>query len=196
MNDAAGTGVEDTRGRAGPEEDGMGARRIGVAIAVAIALLCAAALGAAKVHEFKDLGLRLAWDTAVKARPAGGDVVVEGGKGGVSLKIVVRKGERLGRDTHEFRLVSYFPGEWKRIQEDCRGKGWDGCDAWTWKSERGGLAGIGMAGYGPSGTYFVVLSFPGARFDELRPAARVVQESIELFWEAAPAYAVPTPRRS
>jgi hypothetical protein len=159
----------------------MIARRFGAILAVSAVLLCGVALAAAKVHEFKDVGLRLAWDAAVKARPAGDDVVVDGGRGGVSLKIVVRKGERLRRDTHEFRLVSYFPGEWKRIQEDCRGKGWDGCDAWTWSSERGGSKGVGMAGYGPSGTYFVVLSFPAARFDALRPLARAVEDSIELF---------------
>ncbi|MDD5307101.1 MAG: hypothetical protein PHU25_07245 [Deltaproteobacteria bacterium] len=150
-------------------------------LAIAVALLSGIALATSKVHELKDVGLRFAWDTTVNVRPAGDDVIVEGSRGGVSLKIVVRKGERLGRETHEFRLVSYFPGEWKRVQEDCRGKGWNGCAAWTWRSERGGLAGIGMTGFGPSGTYFVVLSFPGARFDELRPAARAVEETIELF---------------
>jgi len=143
----------------------------------------AAAAGATAVFEYADLGLRLTWDAGARIDRADGneDVVLSGTKGGVRLEAVVRRGERLPAAQHRYRLMSYFPGEWAKTGEECRGKGWDGCESWTWKSESGGLEGLGMVGWGPGGTYILVLSAKESRFRDLRPAMRAVQDSLELF---------------
>jgi hypothetical protein len=37
-----------------------------------------------------------------------------------------------------------------------------------------------MAGFGPGGTYLVVLSCPEAEFERLRPVMRAIQSSLRL----------------
>ncbi|HUT78734.1 MAG TPA: hypothetical protein VM285_13650, partial [Polyangia bacterium] len=110
----------------------------------------------------------------------GGDLVVEGTFRGITLKAVVRRGEHLPESQQQFRLMSYFPGEWNQTPDDCRGRGWDKCGSWSWIAERSGDRGLGMAGYGPGGTYLVVLSSAATDFERLRPGMRAIQSSMRL----------------
>jgi hypothetical protein len=40
---------------------------------------------------------------------------------------------------------------------------------------------VGESGFGPGGTYIVVLSAPKSTFKQQRPQMRVVQQSVQLF---------------
>jgi len=154
---------------------------------VVVGALALVSVGAAaaktKVFEFPEAGFRLTWDKGmtIAQREGKKDLIFEGARGAVQLKVIVRKGERLPEAQHEFRLMSYFAGHWTRSEETCRGTGWDGCESWTWDSESGNRAGIGEVGYGPGGTYIFVFSAPEATFKQDRPKMRVVQQSVQLF---------------
>jgi hypothetical protein len=153
-------------------------------LTVAVVSLVALGAAATKAHEFvfEEAGLAFTWDKAAKPtlRHAGEDLVVEGSYGGIALNAVVRKGERIPEAQHQFRLMSYFSGEWRQTPDDCRGLGWDGCNSWAWTAERTGDRGLGMAGFGPGGTYLVVLSCAGSDFERLRPAMRQIQSGLRL----------------
>ena len=156
------------------------------AIISSVAVLLAAAMavaGPTKVYEFAESGVRFSWGKGVKVseRAAGSDVLLEGKHGSVELKVVFRKGERLGSATHQFRLMSYFAGEWTNSGEFCRGKGWEECSSWKFTAERGDLRGFAEAGHGPGGTYLIVLTTPTAKYDKTRLSMRLLQESLELF---------------
>jgi hypothetical protein len=163
------------------EERDMEKRATVLAVLLSLVAFGAAA---AKAHEFfyGEAGLGFSWDGAAKPglRRAGEDLVIEGSRGGITLKVVVRSGERLPEAQHRFRLMSYFPGEWNRTPDDCRGQGWEKCGSWAWTAERTSDRGLGMAGYGPGGTYLVVLSSAAADFERLRPGMRDIQSSLRL----------------
>jgi hypothetical protein len=154
----------------------VGAALVLLAAAVAVA-------GPTKVYEFVDAGIRFSWGKGIKIsqRSAGSDVLFEGQRGSVELKVIFRKGERLGESTHQFRLMSYFAGEWTNSGEFCRGKGWEGCSSWKFDAEGGKRRGFGEAGHGPGGTYLIVLTAPTAKYTDARLSMRLLQESIELF---------------
>ena len=99
----------------------------------------------------------------------------------IKVKVVVRKGEQVPAAQHRFRLMSYFPGEWNKAEEECRGAGWMSCESWSWDAESGKEKGIAQVGYGPGGTYIFVLSSKKSNFKAHRPAMRLIQESIQLF---------------
>ncbi len=99
----------------------------------------------------------------------------------IKIKVVVRKGEQISAAHHRFRLISYFPGEWEKAEEECRGAGWTACESWNWDAESGKEKGIAQVGYGPGGTYIFVLSSKKSDFKAHRPAVRRIQESIQLF---------------
>ena len=117
----------------------------------------------------------------VKASQAAKDHILEATQGKVKLEVIVRKGERIGEAQHEFRLISYFAGEWQMAEEECRGAGWDGCRSWKWGSSDGERKGLGMVGYGPGGTYIFVLHGPVGSFKKDRASMRAIQESVQLF---------------
>lgn len=151
----------------------------------AVVLLAALGAAAAEVHTlaFEKAGLSLEWDKRARpaSRTAGDDIVIEGTHRGIALAVVVRKGERIPKVQHQFRLMSYFPGEWRQTPDDCRGQGWEECSSWSWTAARTGDRGLGMAGHGPGGTYLVVLSCKAADFERLRPGMRRIQSSLRLF---------------
>jgi hypothetical protein len=147
-----------------------------LAAAVAVA-------GPTKLYEFTDAGIRFSWGKGVKfsERAAGSDVLIEGRRGAVEVKVIFRKGEQLAGSTHQFRLMSYFAGEWNNSGEFCRGKGWESCTSWKFDAERGDRKGLAEAGYGPGGTYLIVLTAPTKKYADARLSMRLLQESLELF---------------
>jgi len=154
------------------------------AVAAAVALFAGSALAAkAVVYENAELGIRfsLKKGVGVDASTAALDHILEAAQGKVRLKVIVRKGERIPEAQHQFRLMSYFAGEWQMAEEECRGTGWGGCRSWNWDSEDGKRKGLGMVGYGPGGTYIVVLHGPSGSFKKDRASMRAVQESVQLF---------------
>jgi len=158
--------------------------RMLIVVVGALALVSAGAYAAkTKLFEFPEAGFKLTWQKGVKIKQHTGnkDLIFEGARGPVKLKVIVRKGERLPEAQHEFRLMSYFAGHWTRAEADCRGAGWDGCSSWNWDSESGDRAGVGEVGYGPGGTYIFVLSAPESSFKQHRPKMRLVQQSVQLF---------------
>lgn len=154
---------------------------------VSFGVLALVAFGAAaaktKVFEYPEAGFRLSWTPGAKLEQREGkkDLIFEGSRGPVQLKVIVRKGERLPAVQHEYRLMSYFAGHWTKAEAACRGTGWEECESWNWDAESGDRAGIGEVGYGPGGTYIFVLSAPESSFKQHRPKMRLVQQSIELF---------------
>lgn len=154
-----------------------------IALGLATMAAAVAVAGPTKLYEFADAGIRFSWGKGVKIsqRAAGSDTLFEGRSGAVELKVVFRPGERLAPTTHQFRLMSYFAGEWNNSGEFCRGKGWEDCTSWKFDAERGGRKGFGETGYGPAGTYLVVLTAPTAKYADARLTMRLLQESLELF---------------
>lgn len=152
---------------------------------VSIVMLAAAVAvaGPTKVYELADAGVRFSWAKGVKVaeRAAGSDALFEGSHGAVELRVIFRKGERLEQSTHQFRLMSYFAGEWTNSGESCRGKGWEDCTSWKYDGESGKRRGFAEAGYGPGGTYLVVLTTPNSKYENTRLSMRLLQESLELF---------------
>jgi hypothetical protein len=161
----------------------MSTIRIAMLAAAALVVVSGTAVAGKAVFERADLGIRFDWSggSAIKVTESASDVILDGTRGAVTFRTVVRKGERVPEPQHHFRLVSYFAGEWQKAEEDCRGAGWDACAAWTWISEPGDREGLGMVGYGPGGTYVVVMHAPIGSFKTHRPAIRRVQESLQLF---------------
>lgn len=168
------------------EEDDVRLRGIGIGLFGAAVVALAATAGASakknKTFVFDEVGLELTWSrgAGLELTRPGDDVLIEGSRGGVRLKVVIRPGERLPEVQHEYRLMSYFPGEWTKTPDACRGVGWDGCSSWSHVAEGTGDRGLGMVGYGPGGTYMVVLSASEKRFRDLRPTMRSVQQSVIL----------------
>ncbi len=154
-------------------------------VLVGACLLVAGSAFAAKgkLYENKDLGVRMTLKNGVKVTVSdgGSDRVIEATQGKIKVKVVVRKGEKLPAAQHHFRLMSYFAGEWQMAEDDCRGIGWNECSPWNWDAEGGDRKGLGMVGYGPGGTYIVVVHGPAKSFKSVRPSMRAIQESIELF---------------
>jgi hypothetical protein len=154
--------------------------------AIAMMLLpVAGALSAApkKVYDNATLRLRFDWPTpgAIRVVQGDHDVVLEGSMGGIDIEFVVRPGERIPETQHQFRLMSYFAGAWEKDADECRGTGWDGCAAWHFASESGKTAGVAEVGFGPGGTYLLVLTAPTETFHALRPKMRAVQQSVVLY---------------
>jgi hypothetical protein len=159
-------------------------KKLLVVLVAALALVSFAATAAkTKVFEFPQAGFRLSWSpgVAMQQREGKEDLLFEGSFGSIKLKAIVRKGAQLPAVQHEYRLMSYFAGQWTKTEEACRGTGWTGCESWSWHSESGDRAGVGEVGYGPGGTYIFVLSAPLGSFKQARPAMRLVQQSIQLF---------------
>jgi len=154
-----------------------------IALGIVMLATAVAVAGPTKVYEFAESGIRFSWGKGVKIsqREAGSDALFEGHRGSVELKLIFRKGERLGPATHQYRLMSYFAGEWTNSGEFCRGKGWEQCTSWKFDSERGDRRGFAEAGYGPGGTYLIVLTAPVAKYADARLSMRLLQESLELF---------------
>jgi hypothetical protein len=154
-------------------------------LGLAIALLAGAVAvaGPTKVYELAEAGIRFSWGKGVKIdqRAAGSDTLFTGHRGPVELKVIFRPGERLGSATHQFRLMSYFAGEWNNSGESCRGEGWEQCSSWKFEAERGDRRGFAETGYGPRGTYLIVLTTPTAKYDSTRLSMRLLQESLQLF---------------
>ena len=153
--------------------------------AIAVALLAAGALSAAekKVYDNAQLRLRFEWPTPAAIRVVSGDhdTVLTGSANGIDIKIVIRPGERIPEAQHQFRLMSYFAGAWEKDSDECRGSGWDGCAAWHFTAESGKTAGVAEVGFGPGGTYLLVLTAPTGSFRDLRPKMRVVEASVVLY---------------
>lgn len=151
---------------------------------MAVSLVAGSAMAAKLVlYENTDLGLKISLPrgVAVETAAAGDDQSVVASPGKMKLKIVVRKGERIPQSQHQFRLMSYFAGEWQMAEEECRGGGWETCRSWNWDSEDGSRKGVAMVGYGPGGTYIVVLHGPVASFKVDRRVMRTIQDSLQLF---------------
>jgi hypothetical protein len=53
--------------------------------------------------------------------------------------------------------------------------------AWHFASESGKTAGVAEVGFGPGGTYLLVLTAPTETFHALRPKMRAVQQSVVLY---------------
>ncbi len=158
--------------------------RFVVATVLAAALAAGGALAAKTcLYHYDDEGFSFEWagGADVDRREASEDVIFEGSHRQVKLTAVVRAGERLPEASHEFRLMSYFPGEWKQVPAACRGSGWESCSSWSYEAEGSGDEGLGMVGYGPKGTYIFVLTAPAEKFRDRRPAMRAVQDSLKLF---------------
>lgn len=151
----------------------------------AMLLAMAGVIGAAtiKTYDNAQLRLRFDWPTPGSIRVVAGDhdTVLEGSAGGIDVKIVVRPGERIPEAQHQFRLMSYFAGAWEKDFEECRGTGWDGCSSWHFTSESGKTTGVAEVGFGPGGTYILVLTAPTASFHALRPKMRTVEQSVVLY---------------
>jgi hypothetical protein len=153
--------------------------------AIAVALLAAGALSAATAKRYDNAQLRLSFDWpspgAIRVVPGDHDTVLTGSANGIDIKVVVRPSERILEDQHQFRLMSYFAGAWEKDADDCRGAGWDGCAAWHFTAESGKTAGVAEVGFGPGGTYMLVLTAPVGSFHDLRPKMRVVEASVVLY---------------
>ncbi len=154
-------------------------------VVLGIILFSSAAAFAAKsvMYENQELGLKFLWSNGSKIASMQDtvDVILDGVGGATKIKVVVRKGEQVPAAQHRYRLMSYFPGEWEKTEEECRGAGWIACESWTWDAETGKDKGIAQVGYGPGGTYIFVLSSKKSNFKAHRPAMRKIQESIQLF---------------
>jgi hypothetical protein len=135
------------------------------------------------VYDNAELRLRFDWSTPSSIRIVRGDhdVALEGSAGGVDIKFVIRPGERIPEAQHQFRLMSYFAGAWEKDADECRGAGWDGCAAWHFAAESGKTAGVAEVGFGPGGTYMLVLTSTTGSFRALRPQMRVVEKSVVLY---------------
>jgi hypothetical protein len=159
-------------------------KQVGWALAVAL-LAAAGALSAApkKVYDNAQLRLRFEWPTpsSIKVVPGDHDTVLEGSANGISVKIVVRPGEQIPETQHQFRLMSYFAGAWEKDDDGCRGTGWDGCASWHFTAESGKTAGVAEVGFGPGGTYLLVLTAKAESFRDLRPKMREVEQSLVLY---------------
>ena len=156
-----------------------------VLVMAAMLLAMAGALYAAPKKVFYNAQLRLSfgWPTPSAIRVVSGehDTVLEGEASGISIKLVIRPGERIPETQHQFRLMSYFAGAWEKDDDGCRGTGWDGCASWHFAAESGKTAGVAEVGFGPGGTYMLVLSAPTGSFHELRPKMRAVEQSLVLY---------------
>ncbi len=154
-------------------------------VVLGIILFSSAAAFAAKsvMYENQELRLKFSWskESEIKSTVDIADVILDGVNDEIKIKIVVRKGEQVPAAQHRFRLMSYFPGEWNKAEEECRGAGWMACESWTWNAESGKEKGIAQVGYGPGGTYIFVFSAKKSNFKARRPAMRKIQESIQLF---------------
>jgi hypothetical protein len=160
-------------------------RRLFTWVIATMLLAIAGVIGAApkKTYDNARLRLRFDWPTPDSIRVVEGDhdTVIEGSAGGIDLKIIVRPGERIKEAQHQFRLVSYFAGAWEKDSDECRGTGWDGCSSWSFTAESGRAAGVAEVGFGPGGTYILVLTAPAASFRALRPKMRAVEQSAVLY---------------
>jgi hypothetical protein len=148
-------------------------------------LAIAGVIGAApkKTYDNARLRLRFEWSAPDAIRVVAGDhdTVLEGSADGIDLKIIVRPGERIPEAQHQFRLMSYFAGAWEKDADECRGTGWDGCAAWHFESESGKTKGVAEVGFGPGGTYMLVLTSAAGSFQERRPKMRAVEQSVVLY---------------
>ena len=154
-------------------------------VILGIILFSSAAAFAAKsvMYENQELRLKFSWskESEIKSTVDTADVILDGASGAIKIKVVVREGQQVPAAQHRFRLMSYFPGEWNKAEEGCRGAGWSACESWTWDAESGKEKGIAQVGYGPGGTYIFVLSSKKSDFKTRRPVMRKIQESIQLF---------------
>ena len=155
---------------------------------IAVMLLpVAGALSAAPkqkpVYDNTELRLRFEWPTPGSIHVARGDhdITLEGSVGGIDVKLVVRPGERIPETQHQFRLMSYFAGAWEKDDAECRGTGWDGCASWHFASESGKTKGVAEVGFGPGGTYMLVLTSSAGSFQERRPKMRTLEQSVVLY---------------
>jgi hypothetical protein len=160
-------------------------RKLVVLVMAAMLLAMAGALFAApkKVFDNAQLRLRFDWSTpgSIRVVPGDSDTAIDGSANGIDLKIVVRPGERIPETQHQFRLMSYFAGAWEKDDDECRGSGWDGCASWHFEAESGKTAGVAEVGFGPGGTYMLVLTAPTGSFHDLRPKMREVEKSLVLY---------------
>ena len=156
-----------------------------VVVVLGIVLFSSAAAFAAKsvMYDNQGLGLKFSWSkgSGITSTEDTAEIILDGVSGAIKVKVVVRKGEQVPAAQHRFRLMSYFPGEWNKTEEECRGAGWTACESWTWDAESGKDKGLAQVGYGPGGTYIFVLSAKKTKFKAHRPAMRKIQESIQLF---------------
>jgi len=160
-------------------------RKLVIWAMAAILLPMAGALSAApkKVYDNTQLRLRFDWPTpgAIRVVPGDHDTALEGTANGINITVVIRPGERIPETQHQFRLMSYFAGAWEKDADECRGAGWDGCAAWHFEAESGKTQGVAEVGFGPGGTYMLVLTAPTGSFRALRPKMRDVEQSLVLF---------------
>jgi len=160
-------------------------RGLVVWVMAAMLLLTVGTLSAAanKLYDNAQLRLKFEWSTpgAIKVVPGDHDTVLNASANGIDLKIIVRPGERIPETQHQFRLMSYFAGAWEKDDDECRGAGWDGCASWHFEAESGKTAGVAEVGFGPGGTYMLVLTAPTGSFRDLRPKMRAVEQSLVLY---------------
>jgi hypothetical protein len=157
-----------------------------IIIALAVALFAASGFARAKGnrHDIAELGLRFEWAGGMKLTVDKGkqDTLARGEAGGLRFEAVVRLGERIPRDQQRFRLMSYWPGQWDKLERPCGGKGWgEGCAVWEWDAENGKERGWAVTGHGPKGTYLILLAVPRAKYEKMLPRIRRLEGSIELY---------------